>query len=190
MLIKNLSNMKFGTLTVVERDLPKSGEKPKWVCNCDCGATKVVLGSALIRGTTKSCGCLRKKRMRILATGNTFCRLNKGESGLRAVYRSYRANAKRKNVPFCLTVEEFKFLSSGNCYYCDAEPSNLSKKEAEWSKYRYNGLDRIDPKLGYVTENVIPCCKRDNYIRNVFLTVEETKIMVSALENYRRGPKS
>jgi hypothetical protein len=28
-----------------------------WVCRCDCGTERVVLGNSLLRGHTTSCGC-------------------------------------------------------------------------------------------------------------------------------------
>ena len=65
-------------------------------------------------------------------------------------------------------------------------PSNTNRKDhSERSKFMYNGLDRIDPLKGYTKDNVLPCCKRDNYIRNKFLTVDETKVVVMALEEFR-----
>ena len=32
-----------------------------WLCQCDCGAECVVVSSYLVRGLTKSCGCLRRE---------------------------------------------------------------------------------------------------------------------------------
>lgn len=33
----------------------------RWLCRCDCGNEKVILGSSLVTGHTKSCGCLSKR---------------------------------------------------------------------------------------------------------------------------------
>jgi hypothetical protein len=39
------------------------GEQRRWLCQCDCGRTKVVSQSLLRTGTTSSCGCLRKEQL-------------------------------------------------------------------------------------------------------------------------------
>lgn len=61
---KNLSGMKFGKLTVLYYfDKNKSGNS-RWVCSCECGnKTKPIVGSLLINGRTKSCGCYEKENL-------------------------------------------------------------------------------------------------------------------------------
>lgn len=62
---KDLSNQKFGELTAIEYGDPiyeKSGDKiATWRCKCSCGNIIEVSTSNLINGTTRSCGCLRRK---------------------------------------------------------------------------------------------------------------------------------
>lgn len=56
----NLKGHRFGNLLVVERD--KNFKKAiTWKCICDCGNIKTIIGNNLKNGTTKSCGCVRKK---------------------------------------------------------------------------------------------------------------------------------
>lgn len=59
--VKDLTGQRFGMLTVIRQD--KSGEdrRIRWLCKCDCGNEKVVVGSYLTSGTTKSCGCMTSK---------------------------------------------------------------------------------------------------------------------------------
>ena len=57
----NLSGQVFGYWTVIK----DSGERTKdrnilWLCKCQCGTEKLVIGSSLTRGLSKSCGCLKK----------------------------------------------------------------------------------------------------------------------------------
>lgn len=65
--IKDLSGVKFGKLTVIELygfQIKKSGERMVlWLCKCDCGNEKVVSREGLTSGKTKSCGCLRPKKV-------------------------------------------------------------------------------------------------------------------------------
>lgn len=46
----------YGRLTTIER-IP-TGKHSKWKCVCICGNETIVFQSALLRGTTQSCGCL------------------------------------------------------------------------------------------------------------------------------------
>ncbi len=54
----DLTGHKYNKLTVISRDTSVISGKPRWVCQCDCGKTKSVLGSSLRNGSVKSCGCL------------------------------------------------------------------------------------------------------------------------------------
>ena len=57
----DLTGQRFGRLTVI-RKTNLTG-KSKWLCQCDCGNTKEILGYNLTSGThTKSCGCLQKEK--------------------------------------------------------------------------------------------------------------------------------
>lgn len=57
---EDLTNKKFGRLTVLYRDY--SIKRPYWVCKCECGnITKPIAGYSLKKGETKSCGCLQKE---------------------------------------------------------------------------------------------------------------------------------
>lgn len=54
--VKNLSGLRFGRLLVGAR-ASEPGRPLRWLCVCDCGATKSVLASKLSSGNTVSCGC-------------------------------------------------------------------------------------------------------------------------------------
>lgn len=59
-VVRDLTNQKFGRLTVIDRASSRSGES-YWNVRCDCGTEKTVLGGNLTRGFIKSCGCLRRE---------------------------------------------------------------------------------------------------------------------------------
>jgi hypothetical protein len=87
--------------------------------------------------------------------------------------------AKKRNLSFILSFEEFKKLIILPCYYCGVS----LQREAG------GGLDRInnDISIGYTLSNVVPCCGRCNKARGTFFTSEEFKVMVTALLEYRKS---
>ena len=60
--VKDMTGLKFGHLTVIERAGSDSNGQAKWLCECDCEMhTKlIVLGNNLRKGHTMSCGCDRR----------------------------------------------------------------------------------------------------------------------------------
>jgi len=56
----DLTGQRFGRLVAVEQTDKKSRTKI-WKCKCDCGNYSYVQRGSLIRGKTKSCGCLRSE---------------------------------------------------------------------------------------------------------------------------------
>ena len=58
--VKDLSGMVFGHLTVLGRGHIGIDRKWYYLCQCDCGNTKIVRSSALTSGNTQSCGCSKK----------------------------------------------------------------------------------------------------------------------------------
>lgn len=51
-------NETFGRLSVMARAPSDNNGNSRWVCQCECGKETTVLGWALRKGRTKSCGCL------------------------------------------------------------------------------------------------------------------------------------
>lgn len=56
---KDLSGRRFGRLIVVALDESSRSNGLKWECQCDCGAQKSIKATKLMRGVTRSCGCIR-----------------------------------------------------------------------------------------------------------------------------------
>lgn len=56
----DITGNRYGRLTVVKRT-ENRGNKPYWLCKCDCGNEKVVRADSLKNGAIKSCGCLLKE---------------------------------------------------------------------------------------------------------------------------------
>lgn len=60
----DLTGIKFGRLTVLERSENDKHGNTQWLCACDCGNQKICLGRSLKRGATQSCGCLHSEVVR------------------------------------------------------------------------------------------------------------------------------
>jgi hypothetical protein len=65
----DLTGERFGVLTVTARAASKNG-RAAWSCNCDCGATAVVVGQHLRRKAVTSCGCQMKARAARMGNAN------------------------------------------------------------------------------------------------------------------------
>jgi len=59
----DLTGQRFGMLTVVGQAPSTDKGRRCWICKCDCGTEKIVLGSNLRRGTTVSCGCKHRHNL-------------------------------------------------------------------------------------------------------------------------------
>lgn len=69
----DLTGQKFGKLTVLNKNVEKSGKNSYWDCICECGNIATVSRCNLRNGHTKSCGCLGKTENLI---GQKFGRLS------------------------------------------------------------------------------------------------------------------
>ena len=92
-----------------------------------------------------------------------------------------RANAqngnRRKVIDFKLKFEQVVKLWKKGCYYCCVDIVTETGI----------GLDRINNNKGYVENNVIPCCGDCNKVRNMILTVDETRVAMKAVMELRNG---
>lgn len=158
---KDYSGEKFGILTVIRRDFSfRKDHNPHWLCKCNCGEETVVSISALKKGSTVSCGCVRLEQTKLRAKKINI--KNVGESALQSIKYTYKYNADKRDLNFNLSDDEFKKLIFDNCGYCGAKPLNKSKNRYGNGDVIYNGIDRINNDIGYEIGNCITCCKNCN----------------------------
>jgi hypothetical protein len=156
--MSDISGMKFGRLVALIPTVKREFRCPVWKCLCDCGNIYYVRSTSLLCGNTKSCGCL--------GNGYRSNKLHSGESSFNDLYTKYRLQAKRKNIDFSISKEEFKSLTSGNCYICGIEPQYINRKKRTNGYYTYNGIDRVDNSKGYIFDNCMSCCQVCNFRKN------------------------
>ncbi len=70
---------------------------------------------------------------------------------IRKKYTRYKSSAKTRGFIFELSLGLFSNLLNGQCRYCGIENA--------W------GVDRVDSNIGYLTENVVSCCKVCNTLK-------------------------
>jgi len=174
----DISGKRFGRLKVLEK-VGVENDRTIWRTLCDCGAEKTIAGSDLTYGNTKSCGCLKY----------TSRMLSFGRAARNNMYEHYRLNcAKKRNLPWDLTNEQFDKLTQENCYYCGMSPSNRCRGSKLGGDFVYNGLDRKNNDLGYVIENVVTCCKHCNRAKSSLSFLEfiaYIKRLCTHFQNFR-----
>lgn len=57
--LKDLTNIKFGKLTAIEKHSKDNFNRWKWVCICECGNNKIIHSRHLVNKKTTSCGCIQ-----------------------------------------------------------------------------------------------------------------------------------
>ncbi len=168
---------RFGRLTVVQyAPAPRPVKaRGRWVVvSCDCGAVKTVKASCVKQGGTTSCGCYgREQASKALKRNNkhfiTGYRKPPGVAAVRQRINHYKANARSRGLKYDLSDDFAERLMRSRCHYCGAVPSMKSRRSAARGAdvpQLFNGIDRVDNALGYVVENVVPCCPTCNHMKS------------------------
>lgn len=92
MKLIDLTGQRFGRLTVIKRVedyiTTKGNHYVQWLCKCDCGNEKIIIGNSLkSKNGTKSCGCISKEKSRD--------RLLRHGLYNQRIYRTYKAMKER-----------------------------------------------------------------------------------------------
>lgn len=92
-MIKNLIGKKYGRLLVLEDSREKRHGKKMYICLCDCGKKVIKKSVLLIKGSTKSCGCLHIEKVTELGKKHGG-KEKHGFSGTR-IYQRWNAMLRR-----------------------------------------------------------------------------------------------
>lgn len=172
MNFKDLTNLKFNRLTVLQRDKNK-WNRVMWKCRCDCGNIILVNSYALKSGSAKSCGCYKSEIL-----GNT---MRKHKLSNTRIYNIWKGMRKRCNNP-----------NSSNYYLYGGRGIKVCK---EWNKFlpfyswsMQNGyaenlsIDRINNNGNYEPSNcrwVDRKQQNNNTRQNVFITYNGKTLTLS-----------
>lgn len=81
-------------------------------------------------------------------------RTNKHRFTLNGQYHEYKKSAKRRNITFLLSESDCIPFYNTICYYCGDKTNGI-------------GIDRLDNKIGYEMDNLVPCCYRCNIMKHI-----------------------
>ena len=102
------------------------------------------------------------------------------QSNNNAQIRATAQIAKERGYDFLLTIEIFKQLTQSNCHYCGIEPSQKISRSWLNGDYMFNGVDRVNNSIGYLENNVVPCCKHCNMAKYT-MSEEEFRTWINRL---------
>lgn len=139
---KDLTGKKFGHLLVVAPAENDVSGKSKYLCKCDCGKFKTIVGGSLSRGLSKSCGCIK----------SNFS----GYKDISGVYwRKTREHAVERNYEFTINIEEAWDLFVKQNGKCILSGLDIRFSKNQDRSYRQTAsIDRIDSNKGYTIDNI------------------------------------
>jgi hypothetical protein len=162
---------------------------------CDCGAKRVVRGSDLRSGNSKSCGCgwIKYESPLDRAIG---AKLRKARNSARE-----KGEKGKKGLEFALTFEQVKIVVTAPCVYCGRVPTLKETVEeriiksgknkgnsVKIYKYDLNSMDRINPDRGYTQSNVTTACVDCNMAKGK-MPLDVFIALVSRIYNHYHGFK-
>jgi hypothetical protein len=157
---KDLIGDRFGKLVVLNKQ-GRRGNNTIWLCQCDCGNTKIVSRNYLTNGKSiKSCGCAILQNLHNAAW--------KGYGEISGSYwKVIRAGARSRKLSFEITIESAweKFLSQGRKCAFTGIGLNFVNHYCKDCVQQTASLDRIDSSKGYVSGNIQWVHKRINIMK-------------------------
>lgn len=143
--VANIAGRTFDRWTVLRQDSSNSRGQAMWVCQCQCGKVKSVLGTSLLQGKSKSCGCL---------STDLFFKGHEQISG--SYWQRLEKGASLRSHEFTITIEYAWNLfleQNGKCALTGLDLT-FQKNYSNHAQNQTASLDRIDQNKGYVIGNV------------------------------------
>ena len=149
---KDMTGLKFGKLTAIERRGLNSQKNRLWLCDCDCGNQKEIDCTCLRSGKTKSCGCMWRRRGE--ESGNW--RGGKYVSKHGYVVLQPRVGVRQKQIMEHRQVMEQhlgrQLLPKETVHHRDGCRSNNKLENLELFSSRHSPGQRIEDKIAWAIE--------------------------------------
>jgi hypothetical protein len=107
----DISGQRFGRLIVIAR-ANQRGQRPSWLCRCDCGKEITATSLHLRGGDTRSCGCFKRDRTSQTHTTHGATRAYQHT----ATYESWRGMRARCQYPKSNT---YRYYGAKGIRVCD-----------------------------------------------------------------------
>lgn len=175
----NLIGQTFNRLFITKRGPNDSNGHARWFCNCDCGIKDhLVLGYSLLNGDAQSCGC-KQGGYKNRKHGLTNHQIYKAHNNMMS--RCYRTDHKSYPYYGAKGVEVWKSWHDPVRFFNDnINAYNKAKAENPLSIIT---IERINPKKGYIPENVIWIPKENQGKSRRYKSIYHAKVE----ENANRG---
>jgi hypothetical protein len=174
---------KYGHLTLLYPTRSGgSGKGVYWMGKCDCGQIKEVRGSDAANGKIKSCGSCAYHTEMLEEAAYKSVKLRGWTKGVKTQHLRYIRSAVKRGIEWRLSPEEFLAIIKKDCTYCKEGPrvyEGKFGKRGKTHKTTMNGIDRIDSHLGYVLDNVVPCCGTCNKMK---MAMDESVFRIQILK--------
>ena len=132
---------KYGMLTVVREEglhtFPSGQKLRQYLCKCECGGKKIIVGSKIKRGAegktggVKSCGCLKKDPIGPPKNGQMFDRLTVIEEVEPEIWgKAKRRLFKCRCECGAITVTRMTSLNNGRTRSCGCLQSDINTERA------------------------------------------------------------
>ncbi len=150
---QNVTNQRYGMLTVIKYIGIDKHKKTIWKCKCDCGNYKNVSLNSLTTKKVKSCGCLQHP------VGKNSPHYSGYEDLGGHYWSTIKHGANKRNLELTITIKEIweLFLKQDRRCAISGVFITLHPSGAEIRKNKdlhTASLDRIDNTKGYIKNNI------------------------------------
>lgn len=145
-----MENTRFGRLLVLRADTTGGTKNKRWVCRCDCGVEKSVLGFKLRDGSIASCGCYakeyREEKQRVADEERRLYTKKSYQAMMGRCYDPKYPSYERYGAVGVSVCDRWRFGENGVsgwlCFFADMGPKPTG-----------HSIDRIDNERGYEPGN-------------------------------------